>query len=86
VPCEVDNKAFAEFLSDRGGADLPSAILTEAVVRTKLGADRAAINPADRAERFIRTHNAGFVAGDAFASGFLERKRDLASDLLLARR
>lgn len=35
----------------------------------------AALNPTDRAEDFIRTHNAGFVAGDGFASGWLERKR-----------
>lgn len=33
-----------------------------------------AINPTDRADDFIRTHNAGYVAGDAFASGWLERK------------
>jgi hypothetical protein len=35
----------------------------------------AALNPTDRAEDFIRTHNAGFVVGDAFASGWLERER-----------
>jgi hypothetical protein len=35
---------------------------------------QVAINPTDRADDFIRTHNAGYVAGDAFASGWLERK------------
>ena len=34
-----------------------------------------AVNPTDRAEEFIRTHNGGFVAGDAFASGWLERQK-----------
>jgi hypothetical protein len=33
-----------------------------------------ALNPTDRADDFIRSHNAGFAAGDAFASGWLERK------------
>lgn len=33
-----------------------------------------ALNPTDVAEDFIRTHNAGLVAGDGYASGWLERK------------
>jgi hypothetical protein len=34
-----------------------------------------AIQPTDRADDFIRTSNAGFIAGEAFASGWLERER-----------
>ena len=34
-----------------------------------------AINPTDRAEDWIESHNAGFLAGDAFASGWLEREK-----------
>jgi hypothetical protein len=33
-----------------------------------------ALNPTRRAEEFIVSSNAGFIAGDAFASGWLERK------------
>ena len=33
-----------------------------------------AINPTGRAEEFIRSANAGLLAGDAFASGWLERE------------
>jgi len=33
-----------------------------------------AIEPTERAERHIRAYNAGFVAGEAFASGWLERE------------
>jgi hypothetical protein len=35
----------------------------------------AALNPTDVAEDFIHTDNAGFIAGDGFASGWLERQR-----------
>ncbi|MHB8286061.1 MAG: hypothetical protein ACYDD1_15485 [Caulobacteraceae bacterium] len=34
-----------------------------------------AVNPTDRAEDWIESHNAGFLAGDAFASGWLEREK-----------
>lgn len=34
----------------------------------------AALNPTDRADDAIRSHNAGLSAGDGFASGWLERK------------
>ncbi|AIB13206.1 hypothetical protein ABAZ39_14680 (plasmid) [Azospirillum argentinense] len=33
-----------------------------------------AVRPTERAAEFVRTANAGFLAGDAFASGWLERK------------
>lgn len=33
-----------------------------------------ALQPTARAEEFIRSYNAGFLAGDAFASGWLERE------------
>ncbi len=33
-----------------------------------------AVNPAERAEKFIKSANAGLYAGDAFASGWLERR------------
>jgi len=34
-----------------------------------------AINPTDRAEDWIESYNSGFLAGDAFASGWLEREK-----------
>lgn len=34
-----------------------------------------AVNPTDRAEEFISGFNSGFIAGDAFGSGWLERER-----------
>ncbi|MDI1364214.1 MAG: hypothetical protein PSX79_05010, partial [bacterium] len=43
VPCIVDNSAFSAFLQERGGEDLPDDLLSEAVVRAKLGAELAAI-------------------------------------------
>lgn len=44
APCAVDNRAFGDFLKDRGGEDLPWDTLAEAVVRTKLPGARAAIS------------------------------------------
>lgn len=43
VACDVDDDAFATFLRERGGEDLPDGILSEALVRTKFGAERTAI-------------------------------------------
>lgn len=34
-----------------------------------------AVNPTDRAEEFVPGYNAGFMVGDAFASGWFERER-----------
>jgi hypothetical protein len=39
----IDNRAFAEFLRERSNEDLPYDTLSEAVVRTKLPAKRAAM-------------------------------------------
>jgi hypothetical protein len=34
-----------------------------------------AVNPTDRCEKFIASSNAGFLAGDGYASGWLERRK-----------
>lgn len=43
VECQVDNRAFVDFLASRGVLDVPWDTLSEAVVRVKLPGHRAAI-------------------------------------------
>lgn len=43
APCSIDNRAFVEFLKPRDVSDVPYDTLAEAIVRTKLSHQRAAI-------------------------------------------
>ena len=72
---EDDNRWASEYGVYRFAFDgLPAIACVRDIGHGELSV-HVALNPTSRADEFIRTHNAGFVAGDAFASGWLERKR-----------
>ncbi|MBP2229683.1 hypothetical protein J2847_002982 [Azospirillum agricola] len=54
-------------------AGLPAIASVRGAGFGELG-ESVAVRPTERAAEFVRTANAGFLAGDAFTSGWLERK------------
>lgn len=71
---EDDNRWATEYGIYRFDFDgLPAIACVRDIGHGELSV-HVAVSPTDRADDFIRSYNAGFVAGAAFASGWLERK------------